>query len=81
MKDFLPLLRKIEKLDEVQRIIPGRVARSQWGSGFLHFTLSYPTEAGLKYMMKKWGTAQEVFILCAENEKESIIENILALTR
>lgn len=77
MSDFLSLLRQIEKFDAVQRIIPWRVARTQGGSGWvLHFTLSYKTDAWLKYMMKKWWTAQECFILCDDNDKQTIIEHI-----
>jgi hypothetical protein len=77
MKEFVPLLRQIEQIDAIQRIIPWRVARTQGGSGWvLYFTLSYETETGLKYMMKKGGTAQECFVLCADGEKTWIIDQI-----
>lgn len=77
MKDFLPLLRKIEQYDAVQRIIPWRISRTQGGSGWvLFFTLSYETETWLKYMMKKWWTAQECFITCAPAHKADLQEQI-----
>lgn len=73
MKEFIPLLHALEKIPEVQRIIPGKIARQQSGSSFLGVTYSYNTPSWLKYMMKKWGTAQELFVTCAEEATENVL--------
>jgi hypothetical protein len=81
MKEFLPLLHALEKVAEVQRIIPGKIARQQSGSSFLGISYSYNTPSWLKYMMKKWGTAQELFITCAEADSEHLKHLITVLSK
>lgn len=72
MSEFFSLLHDIEKHAKIKRIIPGRINRQQkWSSNqYLHF--SYLTQTGMKYTMCKGGTAQELFIICAEEDKEII---------
>ncbi|MEF2175202.1 MAG: DUF2103 domain-containing protein [Candidatus Absconditabacteria bacterium] len=80
MKEFVLFLRLVEANKLVKRIIPGRISRQQKGTGKLNITFSYFTESGLKYMMKKGGTAQEVFIICNEENKQILfleVEDIL----
>ena len=77
MKEFLPFLMKIECIDSIKRLIPGRIARSQQWTGHKHFTFSYATTSGLKFMMKKWGTAQELFVITSKEESEAVRESIL----
>ena len=62
LSEFHPLLRKIENLDQVQRIIPWRIMRQQKGSSDLRFSISYQTTSGLKAKMSKGSTSQELFI-------------------
>lgn len=62
LPEFSGILQEIETLPAVIRIIPGRISRSQkWSSHFL-LSVSYPTESGVKCIMKKGGTAQELFL-------------------
>ena len=53
LSEFHPLLRKIENLDQIQRIIPWRIMRQQKGSSDLRFSISYQTTSGLKAKMPK----------------------------
>ncbi len=72
MKEFVPLLNALQNIPGIQRIIPGKISRQQSWSSFLGVTYSYTTPSGLKFMMKKWGTAQELFITCTETESENV---------
>ena len=79
LSEFHPLLRKIENLDQIQRIIPWRIMRQQKGSSDLRFSISYQTTSGLKAKMSKGSTSQELFIICQkgrEAEAETLIKNI-----
>lgn len=79
LSEFNPLLRKIENLDQIQRIIPWRIMRQQKGSSDLRFSISYQTTSGLKAKMSKGSTSQELFIICqkgTEAEAETLINNI-----
>lgn len=79
MKEFVPLLRKMEKIEGIKRIIPGRISRKQQWTSQFNLTFSYMTTSGLKYMMKKWGTAQELFVISSGEEKEGVREEIAEL--
>lgn len=72
MKEFHKLLIDIEKHPAIIRIIPGRVSRQQKWSSQIWFKISYCTTSGLKCLMTKWATAQELFVICSEEEKENI---------
>ena len=79
LSEFHPLLRKIENLDQIQRIIPWRIMRQQKGSSDLRFSISYQTTSGLKAKMSKGSTSQELFIICQkgrEAEAKTLINNI-----
>ena len=79
LSEFHLLLRKIENLDQIQRIIPWRIMRQQKGSSDLRFSISYQTTSGLKAKMSKGSTSQELFIICqkgTEAEAEMLINNI-----
>ena len=79
LSEFHPLLRKIENLDQIQRIIPCRIMRQKKGSSDLRFSISYQTTSGLKAKMSKGSTSQELFIICqkgTEAEAETLINNI-----
>lgn len=80
LKEFEKILRKIEKMEDVQRIIPWRISRKQqWTSQFV-LSFSYETVSGLKYMMKKWGTAQELFLTVSGGKREVVRNLIVELT-
>lgn len=76
MKEFDEFLNKIEKIDEISRIIPGRISRQQKWTSNKHITFSYFTDAGMKYNMKKGWTAQELFIICLNQNQEEVKSKI-----
>lgn len=77
LKEFEKDLLSIAKISEVKRIIPGRISRQQKWSNLRKITCSYFTDSGLKLIMKKWWTAQEVFIICEEKDKKTVKEQII----
>ena len=79
LPDFHALLREIEKIPQIQRIIPWRVARQQSGRSEWRFNFSYVTETGLKYKMCKGSTAQELFVICEKGSEESVKNRIKAI--
>ncbi|MBS8121908.1 DUF2103 domain-containing protein [Candidatus Vampirococcus lugosii] len=79
LSDFKKVLESIEKIPQVKRIIPGRIYRKQKGSSHKKISFSYKTESGMKFIMKKGGTAQEVFVLCGTQDKEFILNKINAI--
>ncbi len=83
LKEFQDILHQVAQIPEVQKIIPGRISRQQKGTSDLRISFSYFTKSWLKYKLKKWATAQELFIVCSLENKEivknkiqQIIENI-----
>ncbi|AHB40935.1 hypothetical protein P148_SR1C00001G0124 [candidate division SR1 bacterium RAAC1_SR1_1] len=66
LPEFKKLLLTIEKHPHIHRIIPGRINRQQKGSSELLFKISYPTPSGIKCIMSKGSTAQELFVICGE---------------
>ena len=80
LPEFHTFLAEIEKLPEIQRIIPGRISRQQKGSSQQRFKISYPTASGLKGIMSKGATAQEIFIICAPQDVEKITLHLTSET-
>ncbi|UFX82958.1 DUF2103 domain-containing protein [Candidatus Absconditicoccus praedator] len=76
LPEFIKTLEKIQKIDEIKRIIPGRIYRKQKGSSHKILSFSYYTDSGIKYIAKKGGTAQEIFIICQNEQKENIYKKI-----
>lgn len=66
LKEFHKFLQQIEKIPEIQRIIPGRIDRIQSGKSDVNINFSYITPSGLKYNMCKGSTAQEIFVICTK---------------
>jgi len=56
------------------RLIPGRISRQQKGSSQMRFSVSYPIATGLKCVMSKGSTAQELFVVCREEDRELVAE-------
>lgn len=76
LPEFHKLLLEIEKQPLISRIIPGRISRQQKGSSESHFKISYNTTSGIKCIMSKGATAQELFIVCNKDDTETIIETL-----
>lgn len=74
MDEFHKILLEIEKNPEIIRIIPGRISRQQKWSSDLRFRVSYKTESGIKCIMSKWASAQELFVVCNDKDTDSLIE-------
>ncbi len=74
LPEFHKLLLEIEKQPLISRIIPGRISRQQKWSSEFHFKVSYTTPSGIKCIMSKGATAQELFIICNEQSSETIKE-------
>jgi hypothetical protein len=79
LKEFTDTLKLLEAIKEVQRIIPWRISRQQKWTGNKHVTLSYATDSWCKITMKKWWTAQEVFIVCKKEDTSCLIEKMYTL--
>ncbi len=73
MEEFHKILLEIEKNPAIIRIIPGRISRQQKWSSKLRFNVSYWTDSWIKCIMSKWATAQELFIVCNEGNKEGLM--------
>lgn len=72
LPEFTGFLLEIEQIPEIRRIIPGRISRQQKGSSQMRFSISYFTPTGMKGIMSKGSTAQELFIICKEEEREKV---------
>lgn len=46
----------------------------------MHFKVSYPTPSGIKCIMSKGATAQELFIICNEQNTEEVIKSLNRFT-
>ena len=77
MKEFEEFLQKISNYQEIQKIIPWRISRQQKSSSHKIVSFSYFTNSWLKLKIKKWATAQEVFVVCNENDKNILKNKIL----
>ena len=73
LSEFKKFLLLIEKDSIIHRIIPGRINRQQKGSSDIAFKISYPTSSGIKCIMCKGSTAQEIFFVCASENTEALI--------
>ena len=74
LPEFHKLIVEIEKQALICRIIPGRISRQQKWSSEMRFKVSYPTTSGIKCIMSKGATAQELFIVCNDKDTEVITE-------
>lgn len=74
MEEFHKILLEIEKNPAIIRIIPGRISRQQKWSSELRFKVSYWTDSWIKCIMSKWATAQELFVVCNEANKEQLMD-------
>ncbi|GHV22229.1 hypothetical protein FACS1894176_01110 [Bacteroidia bacterium] len=72
LPEFHSFLLEIEKLPEIARLIPGRISRQQKGSSDTRFSVSYLTPTGMKCIMAKGSTAQELFVVCKEKAREDL---------
>jgi len=72
MEEFIPFLDWLQKIDQVKRIIPGRISRQQKWTSDKNISFSYMTTSGFKIKLKKWSTAQEVFVICDNDDKDNL---------
>lgn len=77
LPEFHKFLLEVEKNPHLDRIIPWRISRQQKGSSDLKFTISYTTPSGLKGIMSKGSSAQEIFFICPESFQEEVAEFLL----
>ena len=77
LPDFEDFLKELAKLDCVKRIIPWRISRQQKWTSQKMISISYKTISGFKLKLKKWATAQEVFVTghCEEMKIKKILED------
>jgi len=83
LKEFEKFIEEIAKIESIQKIIPWRIYRQQSGSSHKTITFSYFTISWMKFNLKKGSTAQELFIVCNQNNKEKTkneIEKIIKKT-
>jgi len=76
LPEFHKLLLEIEKQPLISRIIPGRISRQQKWSSEFRFKISYNTTSGIKCIMSKGATAQELFIICNYEDTEIVMNYI-----
>ena len=81
LKEFHWFLREIEKLDNIQRIIPWRIVREQSWRSSQRINFSYLTGTGLKYKLCKWSTAQEIFVIVKQGTEEWVQESIAMISK
>ena len=76
IEEFYEILYRISQISMISKIVPGRIHRQQKWSSALGMTYSYSQLSGLKYIMKKWSTAQEVFVICRTADQEIVQQKI-----
>lgn len=79
LKEFIKDLENIENINEINRIIPGRIDRQQKWSSEKRFRITTSTISGFKCIISKGSTAQELFIICKNQNTENIQNQILNL--
>ncbi len=77
LPEFHSFLAEIEQFSEIQRMIPGKISRHQKWSSEQRFRVSYFTSSGLKCTMSKGSTAQELFIICSDEDKDIVKAKVL----
>lgn len=77
LKEFEKFLYYISKLSYIKKIIPWRIKRQQKWTSDLNISFSYYTNSWLKFLMKKWWTVQELFIVCWKEYRELVKDYIL----
>lgn len=61
-------IEKLQKLESVKSIIPGRIFRNQKGRGQKGLFLKYETPSGWKLLLKNGSTVQEIFVVTDDKE-------------
>ncbi|MCX8096258.1 MAG: DUF2103 domain-containing protein [Spirochaetes bacterium] len=71
LKDFVKFLESFTSDGLAQSIIPGRISTkgSKSSSGENIVELQYETKTGLKLLLKKGTTVQEVFVVTSDKDK------------
>ncbi len=79
MVEFHNFIQQVEKISEIKRIVPWRIDRQQKWSSDIIISFSYFTISWAKYKIKKWSTAQELFVLFDEKDRQLVYDNIQQL--
>lgn len=72
LKEFEKFVQKLATYEEIDRLIPWRISRSQGWSSREAVSFSYFTESGCKLLMKKWGTVQELFVIHESKNQQQL---------
>ncbi len=76
MKEFDKFLKNLEKLESIQRIVPGRVSRKNSWQSKTFITISYFTTSWMKLSMKKGSTSQELFLIFDLKLKDDVLSAV-----
>ena len=60
-KDSKDLFKKLEKIEEIERVIPGEIKQKR-GNSPPAMKVTQELDAGLKVLIKKGGLVQEAFV-------------------
>ena len=61
-------IKRLQELESVKTIIPGRIYRNQKGKGQKGLFLKYETQSGWKLLFKNGTTVQEIFVVTDDRE-------------
>jgi len=67
-KDLKDLFKKLEKVEEIERVIPGEINQKR-GNSPPTVKVTQELEAGLKVLIKKGGLVQEAFLTTKSPQK------------
>ncbi len=76
IKGLKKFLESIEQWEEIQGIVPGRIAKANLG-GPLQLKIKYETISGIKAIANSYGGVQEVFFIT--NTPELLLNKLEAL--
>ncbi len=76
---LIPLLERLTKLDGIQTITPGVIARVRGHCPRMQLRVSVPIRGGFKVIARQGKTVQEVFILTVlrQDELETALNQVL----
>lgn len=76
---LIPLLERLTKLDGIQTITPGVIARVRGHCPRMQLRVSVPIRGGFKVIARQGKTVQEVFILTvlSQDELETALNKVL----
>ncbi len=78
---LIRVLERLTKLDGIQTITPGVIARARGHCPRMQLRVSVPIRGGFKVIARQGKTVQEVFILTvlSQNELEAVLNQVLKI--